>query len=250
VNEESLRGIDVALTRPIDRNGELASLLDRLGARVVEVPLIEIGPPRDQGEGLRNALDHVEEFEWIAVLSTNGARALLRALNGMELPRSCNIAAVGRATAAALHEGGLEAALVGDGSGGASLARQISDAFAPAQLLVVAAQEGRREFAEELGARGWRVTSVAGYATVATEVTAQDRANLLSAHVVVVASPSAVGNYMALGPARGEGQSFVAIGETTASALREAGLAKVVVADAPTDVALAEAVVRAVQQRS
>jgi uroporphyrinogen-III synthase len=250
MNDETLRGIDVALTRPLDRNEELVALLSSLGAHVVEVPLIEIGPPADRGEGLRNALDHVEEFDWIAVLSTNGAHALLRALNGMELSRSCKVAAVGRATAEALREGGLEVALVGDGRGGASLARQMSDAFDPAQLLVVAAQEGRREFAEELGAAGWRVTSVAGYATVATAVTEQDRASLIAADIVIVASPSAVGNYMALGPSGDERQSFVAIGETTAAALRAAGLAEVVVAEAPTDVALAEAVVRAVQQRS
>jgi uroporphyrinogen-III synthase len=250
MNEETLRGIDVALTRPIDRNEQLARLLGRLGARVVEVPLIEIGPPSDQGEGLRSALDHIEELEWIAVLSTNGARALLQALNGVGLPRSCRVAAVGQATADALGEGGLEVTLVGDGSGGAALAGQISEAVDPAQLLVVAAQEGRQELAEELGAVGWRVTSVAGYATVATEVTKQDRASLLDADVVVVASPSAVGSFRALGPSPDQDQSFVAIGETTAAALREAGLAEVIVAEAPTDVALAEAVVRAVQQRS
>ena len=71
-----------------------------LGATVVHVPLIAIGPPADGGAALRAALNDVADFDWVVVASANGAAAVGEAVAGAPGVR---LAAVGSTTAPALE---------------------------------------------------------------------------------------------------------------------------------------------------
>jgi len=91
----------VIVTRAREQLEPLAGRIAQLGLEVVRCPLIElqaIGPDRVDVGG----------YDWVVVTSPFGARELVR--------RACGpfpeVAAIGPGTAAALAEGGVDAALV------------------------------------------------------------------------------------------------------------------------------------------
>jgi uroporphyrinogen-III synthase len=125
----------ILLTRPEERNEELACRLRALGHDVVCEPLIAIEPLSDDPIEL-------DGYDWVIVTSVTGARELRRRGHG----RPDRTAAIGHATADAL--------------GGADLVPQIStqegllEAFPrPAgRVLFVGAESARRLLVDELGA--------------------------------------------------------------------------------------------------
>ena len=68
-----LQGRTVVVTRAGDQAGRLSELLRDEGATVVEMPLIAIEDPHDDGVALRAALEELDAFEWLIVTSPNGA---------------------------------------------------------------------------------------------------------------------------------------------------------------------------------
>jgi len=91
----------VIVTRAREQLEPLAGRLEALGYDVVRCPLIELQPIGPE------QLD-VEGYDWVVVTSPFAAREVLRRARG-PLPA---VAAIGPGTAAALAEGGVEAALV------------------------------------------------------------------------------------------------------------------------------------------
>ena len=69
----SLNGRNVVITRSIAQNESLRRLLEARGANVVEVPLIAIAEPDDEGRERDEVLHRFHEFDWIVVTSPNGA---------------------------------------------------------------------------------------------------------------------------------------------------------------------------------
>ena len=63
----------IVITRSISQNESLRRLLEARGARVVEVPLIAIAEPEDEGRERDEVLQRFHEFDWIVVTSPNGA---------------------------------------------------------------------------------------------------------------------------------------------------------------------------------
>jgi len=129
----------VIVTRAREQLEPLATRIEELGLEVVRCPLIElrpIGPDRVDVEG----------YEWVVVTSPFGARELLRR-TGRPLPP---IAAIGPGTAAALTEGGVEAALVPT----VSTQEGLLDEFPrPAgRVLFTGAERARPLLAQQLGA--------------------------------------------------------------------------------------------------
>ena len=70
---EPLSGRSVVITRAANQNATLRALLEELGADVVEVPLISIEEPEDEGRERDAMLQRIEQFDWVVVTSTNGA---------------------------------------------------------------------------------------------------------------------------------------------------------------------------------
>jgi uroporphyrinogen-III synthase len=154
----ALTGVGVLVTRPAGQSAPLARALDGLGARVIEVPLLAIEPPRDP-EAARAKLDRIETFDLAVFVSANavgGAMALLAP--GRTIPAGLPLAAVGRATAAALRAHGLEPTLVPgarqDSEGLLALPALQDPGIAGRRVLIVRGEGGRELLADTLRARG------------------------------------------------------------------------------------------------
>ncbi|MGH9093464.1 MAG: uroporphyrinogen-III C-methyltransferase, partial [Acidimicrobiales bacterium] len=116
-----LAGWSVVVTRPREQAGPTAAALSVAGARVLEVPVVRTAGPADGGEGLRRAAASVGGYAWVAFTSANAVRRFVPLLRDGRDLGGVKLAAVGRATAAALADHNLVADLVpGEGAGGAA----------------------------------------------------------------------------------------------------------------------------------
>jgi len=228
VAERPLAGRRIAVTRPDSR--ALVEALERLGAEVAVVPLIEIRP----AESLR--VD-ISSYDWIVLTSVNGVRAVADGLHG--LGGRTHVAAVGPATAAAVRALGVEPAVVGTGA-----TEALPDALgelAGKRALLPQADIASPELASALRARGAVVDGVVAYRTVPVEATREGREALGRADAVLLASGSAARSLVAQGGAGGA--LVVCIGPKTAAAAREVGLEVGLIAPETTSEGMIEALV-------
>ena len=195
----------VVLTGTERLSAPLAADLAALGLEVVTCPLVAVealdGPP------LR-----ADRYDWLLLTSRNGVDALFPRLEGT-LPR---VAVVGRGTAEALREHGVEPVLVAAVSTQEGLAAELPR---PAgRVLFAGAEDARDVLVRELGA-----DFVALYRTLELQPESFPEADL-----AVLASASAARSLASLGAA----PACVSIGPVTTAAARARGLQ--VVAEAAT----------------
>ncbi|CAN5751080.1 hypothetical protein BH11MYX2_BH11MYX2_16680 [soil metagenome] len=227
----------------ITRSGssEYAAAIAPLGLEVVEMPVMraELVPHRTEGT-----------HEIIAVASARAAAAVAAAVNASA--NTPEVWAVGAATQRALAELGVQARVPAGVVDGASLAAAIIAArsVAGARVWIPRARDGRLELADALRAAGAIVDDVVVYRTVAgSEASVADARALLLAKrvpIVIVLAPSQVRALaMLVGPLRDLGETtFVALGETTAAALRDEGVTpSVALTPTPAGIATALAAV-------
>ncbi len=187
----------VVVTRPREQAAGLARRLEELGHEVLVEPLIEIQPtgPRE--------ID-VAGYDWVIVTSPNGAEELADRMRG----RPMRMAAIGPGTAAALRRRGLEPDLIARVSSQEGLLADLPQPVG--RVLFVAAEGARTLLPEELDADVAHV-----YRTIELKPESFPDADL-----VMLASPSAVRAYAALG----RDLPTVSIGPETTRAAREAGV--------------------------
>ena len=270
-----LEGIRVALLRSPERAGPMSAELSARGAQPFVVPLIDFELPADSG-ALDRALAGAAagNFSWMVVTSATTVSALAMRVSSMGgtlgnlLAGSVRIAAVGRATAAALAASGLEASLVADGESSSSALAEIFPTGVPAaggDVLLPQADIADDTLLRLLSDRGWTVQRVEAYRTVdypadptrrisppasgtGGEQPVVGRREFLrrvaagTVDVVVVTSPSITARLGSLCGTLPPSVGIVAIGKTTAEAARHAGQAPVQIAAAPTPAGVAEAV--------
>jgi uroporphyrinogen-III synthase len=211
----ALAGRRVVVTRAAEQADALADLVRAAGAEAVVVPLVEI-VAEPAGVAALAALDP-DSFEWLVVTSPNAARAYA----AVHASAPVHVAAVGAATAAALAEAGHPAGLVP----AHQRAQGLVDEF-PAgagRVLVVQAVEGEAVLADGLTAKGWAVTVVRPYVSVARRPRPAEVVAATTADAVLFASGSAARAWVAaFGPVAPP--EVVAIGPQTAAAVERAGL--------------------------
>ena len=167
-----LRGKTVAVTRPRGRSHELTGRLRALGARVLEVPLIETRPvPVAELVPVARGL---EAYAWLVLTSTEGVRCLHAALGAAGLDARAlagvRLAAIGPATSRALAGMGLAADLVPDVYDTAHLGRALLAALAPGgRALLFRSRQGSRELTRILDEGGVSYDDVAAYDTGAAD---------------------------------------------------------------------------------
>lgn len=187
-----LAGKHLVLTRPRETAGcPMADALDRLGARLSWIPLVEIRlvPFAPPGPG---------EIDWLFFTSRNGVHAYFQhAQRG-----SARIAAVGPGTAQALQELGQPVDLMPDSYHGRAAAEALAEnhPVAGTRILWPCGNLAHPEPAELLRARGAQVETIVVYETRGRETLDEAEIRMLEAPVDawIFTSPSAVETATAL----------------------------------------------------
>ena len=247
-----LFGKRVVVTRASMQAGGLRAALTSLGAEVLELPALRVVPL--DPEPLREALDRIDEYDWVVFTSQNAVAFLwqslrvagrdARALAGRKL------ACVGPATADALLARGLAADVVP----GRFVAEGVLEALDEredvrgSRVLYVAAEGARDVLPEGLAERGCRVDVLPVYRTAsdgAGSGALREALNAGRVDAVTFASASAVRGFVeAVGAEPARRAPAVSIGPTTSDAVRAAGITLAAEASEATIDALADATVK------
>lgn len=210
----------IALTQG---EGRLEGLVERLtdrGHQVARTPLVRSRPCLD--DATRAGAAALQECPWLLFPSRSAVEAWTAlGLPLSEGPGAPALGAVGDGTADALARGGGRVAVRGDPPTGAGLARAflaLPGARGPVGL--PCGNRARAALPDALRAAGLEVRTQVVYRTETARW-----GGPASCDVVVLASPSAV---RALPAAVAASAHLLAIGPTTAAALREAGFAPIV----------------------
>lgn len=241
-----LDGQRVVITRSQNQNASLRRLLESQGAVVIEVPLIAINEPEDEGRERDAVLQRCHEFDWIVVTSPNGATRAAPFLNAavaagdVRVPR---IAVVGRATQDSL---GMSAHLVAHPATAHCLVEMFPEGHG--KVLVVQGNLADEVVSDGVSDKGWNVTKVVAYLTTQLVPTTQQRDDALSADVLLLASSSAVSAWCdAFGTESPD--IVVAIGPSTASTATSLGLGLTAIAQDQSLQGLIEAVIEVIGDR-
>ena len=250
-----LAGRVVVVTRPRAQAGAFAGLLEAAGASVVLAPTISIEPPASW-EALDRALERLGEYRWAVFTSVNGVEMTRRRLEdkgrGADALRGLRLAAIGPATAEALHALGLATEVVPEEYVAEGLAARLCRLIRPGErVLLPRAAEARDVLVTELEAAGARVDEVPAYRTrAAAEDAGALRRSLALGKVDVITftSSSTVRHFAALFPSEDlsrllRGVAVACIGPVTRATAAALGLETRIVPKEYTIPALARAII-------
>lgn len=217
-------------TRPREQAAELSRLLEAAGYLVAEAPAIAVVSSwaASDLERVRRELAN-GDYTWVVLASQNAGRDLVADLRGTKI-------VCGAATAQAL---GLEAAVGLERFSASTALEALHPLLSPRErVLVPRAAEGRDELVLGLAALRVRLDAPTAYRTVPV-ADAAERLRDGGIDVVTLCSPSAAHSVaQAITPR----MAVVCLGETTATAAREAGVRVDAVARITTMAALVDAV--------
>jgi hydroxymethylbilane synthase len=242
-----LAGRRIAVTRAGEAGAAFAARLRALGAEPIVCPAITIAPPEETAP-LDEAIANIGRYDWLVFASANAVRSFFARLAALGRDTGAlvdvQVGAVGPGTAAALVVAGCAPDYVVGTHTGEALAAELPD-VAGARILLPAADIARPALADGLRARHALVDVVVAYRTLSA---APEEGEQLAALVrdggldaLTFTSPSTVHGTMAMLDAAGvevatprrvaRRPAVVCIGETTAEAARESGLAVDAVAE-------------------
>jgi uroporphyrinogen-III synthase len=203
---QPLAGKRIIVSRARTQAGTLSRELRAQGARVLEIPFIEIRPPRSF-KSLDDALRRHLQYDWLILTSVNGVSALCERLGKVRIKVSeldhLRIAAIGPATRRALEEHGLTVEVVPKEYIAESVVARLKSRVKGKRVLLVRAKVARDVIPRELRRAGARVDVREAYETVAPRVS---RAKLLTAlnsktgrpDVITFTSSSTAKNFLEL----------------------------------------------------
>jgi uroporphyrinogen-III synthase len=237
----------VLVTRAAQDSVKLSGRLAEHGIAAICVPTIEIEVLRDAVD-LQAGVRNLPSFNWVIVSSANGARAARAAADrvGVDLATG-RWAAIGRATARALREAGVNETWMPHVATAAALAEEIPVESGDS-VLWIHGDLADQSLAHRLRARGASVTRAAGYRTV---VGPQASRALLEQALadgplaaLTFASPSAIDGLLQLAPPPAREALLTipvaSVGARTTAAAQAAGFREVVEAPNPDAGVLAE----------
>ncbi len=241
-----LFGKRVVVTRTREQASQLVVALRDAGAEPVEVPVIEVVEPADQGSALAAAARQLHIYDWVVLTSPNGARRLLEAVatsggDGRWFAGT-KLAAIGPGTAAALTKRGLRADLVPE----RFVAEALLEAFpsGPGRVLLARAEVARDVLPDGLEAKGWDVHVVDAYRTLPVPQTESARVALQDADVITFTSSSTVERFVEAFGVDAVPPVVACIGPITADTARAYGLTVDVEAEVHSIRGLVTALVR------
>ena len=254
-DQRPLFGRRIVVTRAEEgqsRRG-LGGRLRQIGADVIDAPLTRI-EPLDPAP-LRDALERLEEFQWVCFTSANGVRYFWDGLRAMNLDAralaGAKVCAVGPMTADALRQRGIAVDVVAERFVAEGLLEALGtreDVFGT-RVLYAAAEGARETLPLGLEAMGADVERVALYRSVPEAASIERlRATLAQqpADLVTFTSASAVRSFAeAMGDAVARETAVASIGPATSEAAREAGMTIAIEAPQSTLAGLVAAIVDA-----
>jgi uroporphyrinogen-III synthase len=224
-----LHGIGVLVTRPEQQATPLCSLLEAQGAITLRLPAIEIRPCGDECTA-KTRVGALDAFDLIVFTSANAVRfgsALL------EQRRDLKLAAIGPATARALHQSGYQVAVqpeVGFDSEALLMHPRLVQ-ISGQRILLIKGSNGRAFLEQEFVRRGALVVSVDVYERTPAQPSVAELARVRSdiessrLHVVTATSLDIGTRLLDMLPrAEFHKLHWLVPGERVAAALRRRGL--------------------------
>jgi len=236
-----LAGVRVLVGRARHQASALSAGLKKLGAEVIEIPFIEIRPPRSY-KPLDSALKRIPEYDWLILTSVNGVDALASRLKHLKIKpeslSSVQVAAIGPSTRDAAEKLGLRVAIVPKQYVAESVVESLREKVEGKRVLLARAKVARDVIPSELRKMGAKVDVVEAYETVVPKSSQQKvralmRNPKLRPNVITFTSSSTVKNFVQLlnGSTRGQARrtaleriQFASIGPITSATLSEFGM--------------------------
>ena len=231
----------VLVGRARHQAGALSSELRKFGAEIIEIPFIEIKPPRSYAS-LDSALKNLARYDWLILTSVNGVDAVQARMRKLRLSKhllqQVSVAAIGPATRKAVESIGLKVDVVPKEYVAESVVESLRDRVKGNRILLARARVARDVIPRELRKLGAIVDVVEAYETL---VPKSSRARLQQVfkdtnrrpHVITFTSSSTARNFVALAgkkvwrraPRPSEHDLlFASIGPVTSATMRELGL--------------------------
>lgn len=239
-----LAGVRILVGRARHQASALSAGLKDLGAEVIEIPFIEIRPPRSY-KPLDAALKRIAEYQWLILTSVNGVDALASRLKHLKIKpeslSSVQVAAIGPSTRDAAEKLGLKVSIVPKQYVAESVVESLRGKVEGNRVLLARAKVARDVIPRELRKMAAKVDVVEAYETV-VPVSSRKKIRALMSNpklrpsIVTFTSSSTVRNFVQLlsdhTPGRQEsprhtnlgGIQFASIGPITSATLRELSL--------------------------
>ncbi len=226
---QPLAGRTIAVTRARAQASGLCRRLERLGARVVEAPVIRLEPISDPADPAHPALDP-SSYDLICLTSPGGVACFFERLaacgRDARSLAGAQVAAIGPGTAHALAERGVLADVVPERSDAEGLVEALRE-LPVDRALIARARQARDVLPDALRARGAEVDVLELYETIAEPLSDRALAATRTADYITFTSSSTVrhflqaaGGHAGLSPAT----RIASIGPVTSRTLREHGL--------------------------
>ena len=237
----SLAGKRIVITRVAAQSDALAKELSARGAIPTVLPLISFAEPEDS-EPLDRAIAGIADFDWLILTSAQAVRALVERSVDLQKPLARtgrpSVACVGPVTAEAARSANLPIAYVATTHTGVALANELGSKIQGARVLLPRSDRANPDLPEALKCYGALVTEVVAYRTLRSAgANAEELKNLVNGHAdaVLFFSPSAVQHFAEVVGAEQlrlvqDKLAITAVGPVTAKALRDAGVARPLIA--------------------
>ncbi|HEY3768209.1 MAG TPA: uroporphyrinogen-III synthase [Candidatus Angelobacter sp.] len=167
-NEEPLSGWRILITRASKQSGGLAAPLSQMGAEIIEIPTIEIKPPKSF-KALDAALGKIAGYDWLILTSVNGVEALFARMKKLRIAPSklkhLQVAAIGPATKREIEDHDLEVTVTPERYIAESVVEALKGKTEGKRVLLVRAKVARDVLPTELRKAGARVDVAEAYET-------------------------------------------------------------------------------------
>jgi uroporphyrinogen-III synthase len=232
-----LEGVRILVGRARRQASVLSAELKALGADVIEIPFIEIHPPRSY-EPLDSSLKQISQYQWLILTSVNGVEALATRMNDLKIQPGAlshlRIVTIGPSTRSATEKMGLKVSIVPPKYVAESVVSSLQGKVEGQRVLLVRAAAARDVIPRELRTMGACVDVVEAYETVVPDSSGKKLQSLMGdpkrkPQVVTFTSSSTVRNFVELLGGRERlpgmgGIRLASIGPITSATLREFGL--------------------------
>jgi uroporphyrinogen III methyltransferase/synthase len=230
--ERPLAGKRIVVTRTRKQAGALSRQLTGLGADVLEIPTIRIGPPTDLRE-FAELVQDAHQYEWIVFTSPNGVDAFFEIFfklydDAREIG-GAKIAAIGPATAQKVKDLHLHVDLQPEEFVAEAIVREFQKqgGLENLRILIARAEKARDVLPKELSRLGGIVDEAFAYRTEpeTRDITgARRRFVEEGADLITFTSSSTVENFLALGLPWPKTIQVASIGPITSKTARDNGL--------------------------